>query len=96
MVSVPEVFADAAKMAAAGDRIYDERWRRQYEPTRNGEFVAIGITTGEAFLGKAAVEALEHARAANHDSFFHLIRVGSDSAYRGGFLLSECLERGVS
>lgn len=91
MISAAEVFVDAAKSAEAGDRIYEERWRQQYEPARNGEFVAIDIQTGEAFLGKEAVGALEQASAANPGSFFHLIRVGSDAAYHGGFLLSKCL-----
>ena len=91
MISGAEVLVDAAKNAEAGDRIYDERWRQQYEPARNGEFVAIDIQTGQAFPGKEAVDALEQACAANPGSFFHLIRVGSDAAYRGGFLLSKCL-----
>jgi hypothetical protein len=60
MMSAPEVFVDAAKSTTqAGDRIYEERWRQRYEPAHNGEFVAIDIQSGEAFLGKEAVGALD-------------------------------------
>jgi hypothetical protein len=91
MISVPETLGDAAKIAEAGDKIYHERWQQQYEPSHNGDFVAIDIATGEAFLAKEAVDALEQACAANPESFFHLIRIGSEAAFEGGFLLSQCL-----
>ncbi len=47
-----------------------------------GQFVAIDITSKEAFLGATPEEAFEAAKTGAPQGTFHLIKVGSRGAYR--------------
>ena len=70
------------QIADAGERIYRDKFQKEFEGKYNGEFVAIDVTTETAHLGKTVDEAIAAARASNSKGIFHLIRVGFPSAYQ--------------
>jgi hypothetical protein len=72
-------------VAEAGERIYKEKYRQQYEQDHRGKFVAIDVTTSDAFIGDTAEKALEEARLKSPNGIFHLILVGSPGAFRVGY-----------
>ena len=72
-------------VAEAGERIYRDKYRQEYERDHTGKFVAIDVTTSDAFIGDTAEKALEKARAASPNGIFHLILVGSPGAFRVGY-----------
>jgi hypothetical protein len=65
-----------------GEEIYSRRYRRNYEQSHHGRFVAVSLSTEDAFLGNTAEEALQLARKAEPDNLFHLIRVGFPTAFQ--------------
>jgi hypothetical protein len=71
-------------LSESGQRLYDERLRKQLEPEHTGEFVAIEPDTERYFLGSTGLAALHAGREALPDKLFYLLRVGSDAAYRVG------------
>ena len=70
------------KIAQAGEQIYDERYRKDYEARYPGQFVAIDTTTGAAYPAQFPELALESAKKASPHGVFHLIKVGSPGAYK--------------
>jgi len=71
--------------ANKGMAIYREKYQQAYEREHPGKFVAIDITTGEAWVADTPEAALEMAQRANANGFFHLIRVGSPGVFRVGY-----------
>jgi hypothetical protein len=53
---------DPKAISAAGERIYDERYRREYERDYPGQFVAVDVLSGNPTLGGTASETLMKAR----------------------------------
>ena len=80
-MSVP-IPSNPKELAEVGEKIYNEKYRAQYEAEHLGKFVAINIKTGHANLGETPEQALEEARAADPSGLFHLIKVGSPGAFR--------------
>lgn len=74
--------SDPKNIVEAGEKIYNERYRAQFEAEQIGKFVAINVKNGHATLGATSEEALEEARKTNRDGLFHLIRVGSPGAFQ--------------
>jgi hypothetical protein len=70
------------EIAEIGQRIYEEKYRAQYERDHPGSFVAINIRTGEASLGPDALQAMTAAKDKDPDGSLHLIRVGQPGAFR--------------
>jgi hypothetical protein len=70
------------EVADVGERIYRERYKEAYERNSPGQFVAINVENGKAYLGVQPEEALERARSESPKGVFHLIRVGSPGAFR--------------
>jgi hypothetical protein len=73
-------------IAETGEKIYNERYRAQYEAEHVGEFVAINIASGHATLGKTAEESLRKAKESDPLGLLHLIRVGSAGAFRVSYV----------
>jgi hypothetical protein len=69
-------------VVAEGERIYRERLKERLENTSPGRFVAIDVTTGEYFLGDHADQALAAAKTASPHGIVHLMRVGSQGAFK--------------
>ena len=77
---------DPGKIAAAAERIYNERYRKRFEKNHSRKFVVIDVKSGEAYPGEFAEDALRSARQRAPYGVFHLIRVGSPGAFRVSFV----------
>ena len=73
--------ANLTQTAEIGKKIYDERYRAQYEPAYNGKFLAIDLDTGVAALGETSSDAMAAGKQAVPGGFFYLIRVGFPAAF---------------
>jgi hypothetical protein len=73
------------KIADAGERIYDERYKAQLEPGRHGHFIAVDVTSGIGYVAEYPEQALQDARAAAPNGIFHLVRIGARGAFRVSF-----------
>lgn len=69
-------------IAHAGEEIYLEKFKNEYEEIHVGKFVAINVIAETATLADTPEAALESARAADPKGVFHLIRVGFPSAFQ--------------
>jgi hypothetical protein len=74
-------YQNPREVAETAERIYGERYQSDFEKTHHGEFVAIDVNTGEAYLGQTGYEALEKANSAAPQGVFYLLRVGFAAAY---------------
>ena len=74
-VEVPKDL-DKEAFAKKGQAIYEQKYRAQMETTARGKVVAIEVESGEAFIGRTALEAAMKARRKFPDSLFYFIRVG--------------------
>lgn len=71
-----------SKIAEAAVDIYKEHYQEEYERDHKGEYVAIDVMEGGAYLDESSGGALEKARKEAPHGVFHLIRIGSDSAFK--------------
>ena len=69
-------------VAALGEKIYSERYRKDYEHRFLGQFVVIDIQSEEAFVAPSPEEAVRLARGRMPDGVFHMIRIGEAGAFR--------------
>jgi hypothetical protein len=67
------------EIAEKGAAIY-EKIKGDYEPDRNGKYLAIEIDSEESYLGDNGGEAIEAARKAHPEKFFYLVKIGFSSA----------------
>ena len=70
------------KIAEAANRIYAEKFKEEYEKKYKGKYVAIDVRTGASYIGDSSDDASENARRKAPYGVFHLIRVGSRSAFK--------------
>lgn len=70
---------DIEKIAAEGQAIYS-KIKAQYEPKKNGRYLAIEIDSKEVFLGKTGVEATIKARNKYPNKVFYLVKIGFTAA----------------
>jgi len=85
MTSKPQTikqFANPQEIADAGQKIYDTKFRANYESKYAGQFVAIDVTSEQAFVAQQPEEAFKQAQEASPKGIFHLIKVGSSGAFR--------------
>ena len=68
--------------AERGEKIYRDKYKKQYERKYPGMFVAINVLTEEVFISDTPEGALDSAHAAAPDGIFHLIQVGHAGAFR--------------
>jgi len=73
------------EMAAAGEAIYNEKYRAAFEVEHPGKFVAIDINTEKAWVNDTPEGALGVAQDECPNGMFHLIKVGSPGVYRVGY-----------
>src|ERR1039457_1970306 len=75
---------DPKAVSDAGERIYDERYRQDYERDYRGQVVAVDVLSGNATLGGTSSAALLKARHKYPKAVFHLIRVGHAGSFEVG------------
>lgn len=85
MADDPKVLDSPDKIAEEGQRLYEERHKADLEQNRRGEYVAIDVLTGNAYVGKFPEQALEEARKQAPNGVFHLIRIGAPGAFKVSF-----------
>ncbi len=73
---------DPQEVAEKGEAIYAEKFRESYEAKKAGQFVAIDVLTEKAYVAAQPEEALDLARRKAPDGIFHLIKIGSEGAFR--------------
>jgi len=80
------VLTDPGKIAQAAERIYEEKYKADYEKSFWGEFVVINVYDGAAYRGEFAEEALQKAREEAPYGVFHLIRIGAPGAFKVSYI----------
>ena len=85
MADDPKVLDSPDKIAEEGQRLYEERHKANLEQNRRGEYVAIDVLTGNAYLGRFPEQAIEEARKQAPNGVFHLIRIGAPGAFKVSF-----------
>jgi len=79
---MPHVFANPAEIASAGQKVYDEKYRVEYEAKHPGKFVAIDVNSEKAFVADTPSAAVKAAQHQSHHALIHLIRIGSSGAFK--------------
>jgi len=69
-----------------GKRLYQERFQKEYEAASPGKYLAIDVTSEQAFVADAPETALEMAQKANPNGFFYLVRIGAQGVVRVGYI----------
>ena len=75
------IYTNPQEIADAGERIYNERYKAEFELKYRGKFVAIDVASGKYFLAGQPEEAVMNGRKQLPTALFHLIRVGSSGAF---------------
>jgi hypothetical protein len=75
---------DPKVISQLGTRIYEAKYKSEYEKLHIGKFLAINILDESATLGATATEALTMAKQQHPKGFFHLIRIGHSGAFEVG------------
>lgn len=76
------------EIAERGEAIYEQKYRKDFEATHPGKFVAINIRTGEATPSETAEDAIRIALEKDSNAFLHLLRVGHKAAFEAGWYMS--------
>lgn len=80
--------ADLEKIAREGTAIY-ERIKTSYDPSHHGQFLAIDIGSGDAFVAPISAEALVLVRQAHPNTVFYVIKIGFNAAETMAHLFPE-------
>ena len=77
---------DPRAISRTGTRIYEARYKLEYETKYANQFVAINVVDESAtpVLSATAMEALTKAKQSYPTGFFHLIRIGHPGAFEVG------------
>jgi len=67
----------AREISDKGDGIYKKNYKRTYEKRYFGQYVAIDLETGAAFVAPDATVAMRSAQHMGKEgALFHLVRIG--------------------
>ncbi len=78
-------FSNPKAIAERGEQIYRDKYKFTYESEHSGKFVAIDVTSEDAYIADTPKEALESARQASPKGLFHLVKVGALGAFRSSY-----------
>ncbi len=76
------LLSNPKEIAERGEKIYNEKYKVRFEREHPRKFVAVDVTTEEAYFGNTPEGVLESAHEASPNGIFHLIQVGFPSAIR--------------
>ena len=82
MTSDIKSLTNPQEIADAGERIYKERYKADYEANYPGQFTAINLSTGKASVAPFPEQAIELAKKDSPEGLFHLIKIGAPGAFR--------------
>jgi hypothetical protein len=86
---MPRIFANPTEIAQAGQKIYEDKYRADYEKKYPNQFVAIDVNSGQAFVASGPEEAVAAAKKASPNAIMHLIRIGSSGAFKVSYRTNE-------
>jgi hypothetical protein len=69
-------------VAEQGERLYQEKFRKDFEAKYLGKFVVIDVVTEKPYVGDTPESAYELAREDAPKGIFHLLKVGQPGAFR--------------
>jgi hypothetical protein len=72
---------DIKGMVDAGEKIYEELYKADFEVRFPRQVVAIDIESRRAFVGRTSLDAGEQARRVFPDNLFYFLRVGAPTLY---------------
>jgi len=72
-------------IADAGNKIYLEKYKAEFESKYPGQYAAINVLDGSATVDASPFPTLTKARKDHPDGLFHLIRIGHSGAFEVGF-----------
>jgi hypothetical protein len=70
---------DVEKIVTEGTEIY-QAIKNKYEPKENGKFLAIDISSRDAYLSETSAQAVMNAKKDHPNNIFYVVKVGSDAA----------------
>jgi hypothetical protein len=73
-----EAFGETAKA------IYQKKYKTEFEEKYKGQYVAIDVESGDAFVGETGLEAYYEAIKTHPGNFFFFIRIGLPPLKRRG------------
>jgi len=76
------------EIAKRGAAIYKQKYQQSLEQSSAGKFVAINVKTEEATTADTSEEAVRKGLEKDPQGLFHLVRVGHQSAFEAGWLMS--------
>jgi hypothetical protein len=68
------------QLAEAAEKIYRKKYQQRIEEQHSGKFVAINLSSEDAFLGFSPEEAVERARSVDPTGTIHVKRIGAELA----------------
>ncbi len=69
------------EIAGKGKKIYQALYQKEYEERYLGQFVAIDVDSGKAFVDRSPEKAVQKAQGVVGGGFIHLIKIGSPAVY---------------
>ncbi len=66
------------KIAKKGKEIYEEI-KNEYEPRKNGKYLAIETDAEKVFIGETTREAVNLGKERYPDSIFYVLKIGYDA-----------------
>ena len=73
---------EGEKLTSRGERLYRTKLKDVLEPKHTGMFAAIEPDSGDYFLGKRMIEAVDNAKARHPEKLVYLVRIGSPTAVK--------------
>jgi len=68
-------------IAEQGKRLYSEKYKADYERRYFGQYAAIDVTSGEAFVAERPAAATKKAERAGRVGTLYLVRIGHAGVY---------------
>ena len=78
-----------------GEKIYNEKYREEYERKYRDSFVVIDIRTGDTWRSRKPEKAFESAKKKAPQGIFYLIRVGYSGAFRASYTSDDVYARAL-
>jgi hypothetical protein len=75
-------FSNPRALAELGEKIYQNKFKKDFEAKYDGQFVVIDVKSESAYVGKTPEDAYEAATKVDPNGLFHLVKVGSAGAFR--------------
>lgn len=79
------VSPETQELARRAEAIYEQRLRAILEPTQRGMFVAIEPDSGDHFVGKKIIDAIQASQRVHPDRLCYVMRIGFPTAVEFGY-----------